>query len=240
MDLANERRSLRLMTVGRASHRKKEMQAQRRDRPDLIRKVREQVDLLRLLGETFDGGQRVVGYPLATTIRVLVHDTGRSHALLALLGELSTMPFPDTSAPIDPSNLLAQGGLVLKKMTVGTGMEWVPRSEVPVPAPGAEPRDVPFRSWWDTDVMKDSSGTLWSRSRVVLSVANKEGGAHVDPAQPVDVRAIEEENSMGWTYHDPIIGDQPMSRGPLMPSIRQIAYELEQSITRRLVSEPSA
>jgi len=67
---------------------------------------------------------------------------------------------------------------------------------------------------------------------MVLSIANKEGGAHIDPTQPLDIRAIEEENSMGWTYQDPIVKDQPASNGPLLPSIRQIAYELELSITK--------
>jgi hypothetical protein len=61
--------------------------------------------------------------------------------------------------------------------------------------------------------------------------------AHIDPEQPVDVRAIEEENSMGWTYRDPTTGDRPMSDGPLLPSIRQIAYELEHSIVRHFGSE---
>jgi hypothetical protein len=216
------------------------MQAQRRDRPQLIEKVRENVEVLRVLGEQFDTGHRVMGYPLAATIRVLVHDTASSHALLEQLGELRAMSFLDTSLPINPHNLIpSRGGLVLKKMITGTGMEWAPRIEVPRPTPGAEPRDVRFPSWWNADVMRDSNGTLWSRRRMVLAIANKEGGAHIDPSQPVDVRAIEEENSMGWEYHDPIIGDQPMSRGPLLPSIRQAAYELEQSITRRLAAELS-
>jgi hypothetical protein len=56
------------------------MQAHSRDRADLISKVREQVELLRVLGATFDSGYRVAAYPLATTIRVLVHDTASSHA----------------------------------------------------------------------------------------------------------------------------------------------------------------
>lgn len=69
------------------------MLAYSRNRADLIGKVREQVELLRLLSATFDSSHRVAAYPLSTTIRVLVHDTTRSHALLAQLGELATMQF---------------------------------------------------------------------------------------------------------------------------------------------------
>jgi len=127
--------------------------------------------------------------------------------------------------------LKAHSGLVVLKMTSGVGIEWVPRKDVP-PPPYAMPHDVPFQAWWRTENTSDSEGTMWSRQRMVLSIANKEGGAHIDPTQPLDIRAIEEENSMGWTYQDPIVKDQPASNGPLLPSIRQIAYELELSITK--------
>ena len=223
--------------MGRASRAKQQVQAQRRDRTQLIEKIREQVQLLDVLGGQFDAGHRVMSYPLATTIRVLVHDTNQSHALLAQVGELKRMPFINTSAPINPRNLLkAHGGLVIMRIATGIGATWVPRVGLP-PAPDAQPRDAQFAPWWNTDVMRDSDSTLWSRKRMVLAIANKEGGAHIDPEQPVDVHAIEEENSMGWTYQDPIKGDQPMSEGPLLPSIRQIAYELEHSIVRHLASE---
>jgi len=214
------------------------MAGQVRNRIELVRKVQEQLEVLGILGQAFDTGKRVAGYPLATVIRVLVHDTPSSHALLAQLGELTTMSFIDTSSPFIPGNLLrAHGGLVMMRMTTGVGADWVPKMELPVPPPGSEPRDVSFQDWWKGDVMRDTQETMWSRRRMVLTIANKEGGAHIDPQQPVDVRAIEEGNSMGWTYSDPINGNQPMSNGPLMPSIRQIAHELEQSITRHFASE---
>jgi hypothetical protein len=134
-------------------------------------------------------------------------------------------------------NPLTQAGLTLMKVTTGAGAEWVPRRDVPVPNPAAQPRDVPFGSWWRTTVTKDSAGGTWNRYNMVWAIANKEGGAHVDPNQPIDVRAIEEKNSMAWTYHDPIVGDKPMSNGPLLPSIRQIAYELEHTMRTHLGEE---
>lgn len=219
--------------MGRASRSKQDAQAQRRERPQLMKKIREQVRLLQILGRQFDAGDRVLGYPLATAIRVLVHDTEKSHALLAQVQELNTMPFLDTSAPINPKNLLSHGGLVIMKIIPGVGNEWGPRKEAP-PASNAQPRDVRFAPWWNTDLMRDMKGSMWNRKAMVLAIANKEGGAHIDPVQPVNVRAIEDENSMGWSYREPIIGNKPMSEGPLMSSIRQIAYELEESITKQL------
>lgn len=214
------------------------MQAYRRDRADLMRKVREEVELLRVLGATFDSGHRVAAYALATTIRVLVHDTTSSHALLAQLGELSTMQFRDTSLPMDLSGPInTNGGLVLLTKRTDGDAAWAPLCEAPTPASAPRPRDIAFQPWWGNDVLSDSQGTRWSRRRMVLAIANQEGGAHIDPSQPVDVHAIEEENSMGFGYSDPIAGDRPMSTGPLLSAIRQIAYELEQSISGHLSSE---
>ena len=86
------------------------MQAHRRDRADLIKKLQVQVDLLRELGRMFDSGQRIMAYQVATAIRLLVHDTTSSHALLAQLGELSTMQFSDTSVPMNPQGTIKPTG----------------------------------------------------------------------------------------------------------------------------------
>src|SRR4051812_10757713 len=119
--------------MGEASNRKKERAQQRRDRPKLLGKIREQRELLRILGAAFDEGNAVVGYPLSTTVRVLVHDRQSSHALLGQSGDLATMPFLDTSLPINPKNMLSHGGLVIMKMTAGEGSSWIPRVAVPGP-----------------------------------------------------------------------------------------------------------
>jgi len=200
--------------------------------------LRQQVSLLHDLGETYDNGHPAMGLPLAVAIRVLVHDTARSHALLQLLGELTQMVFIDTSLPINPNNLMPNHtGLVLTKVTVGTGIEWVPRLDTPS---FTTLRETTFAEWWRTDLMKSGSGALWSRHSIVTDVANKEGGAHVDPDQPLDIQAIEDQNSMGMTYYDPFLGNEiTMQQGPMLPSVRQIAYELETSIYNHFGSQLS-
>lgn len=216
--------------MGKASKRKQERRqvrkTVRRPTAELTRKLEEQRHLLKVLGKSFDEGQRVVAFSLAVCIRVLVHETQASRSLLGQLNLLNQIKFVDTSAPLMPGNLLSEAGLVIMQMTMGRGSEWVPRKVAPA-HPGAVPRPVSFGHWWRTDNTKDFNGKLWNRGRMVLDVANKEGGGHIDPDQPLDLRQIEEENSMGWTHHDPLAGTVPMLNGPLLPSIRQIAYELE-------------
>jgi hypothetical protein len=130
------------------------------------------------------------------------------------------MKFVDSALHIDPANLL-------------------PILEVG-PSPGTT-NNVPlgFDRWWNrTVVVRDMRRATWTRQQLVLDLANKEGGAHYDPMRPEDLKALEDDNSMGWTYSDPIVGsDQPMVNGPLLPSVRQIAFELQSSLQKHFGTE---
>jgi hypothetical protein len=218
--------------MGTASNRKKARREATRSRPALERKLADQQELLDMCGTAYDAGRRVAAYPLAVSIRVMVHQTPASHSLLTLLGLQDTMTFADTAWHMDPRNLLpAHPGLSVIEATMGVGSSWVPRHSAD--ADQVNPA-VKFAEWWNAVILRDTTGRTWTRRRIVLELANKEGGAHVDPSQPVDLRALEDDNSMGWTHSDPIVGDQQsMLNGPLLPSVRQIAYELQLSVSLR-------
>lgn len=167
---------------------------------------------------------------LALSIRVLVHDTGQSHSLLGQLGLKEAMRFRDTVLPLDPENLLpSQPGLVIHAVTVGEGARWVAPLDELTP-PRIKP-PVSFDAWWSEPHTRDVHGREWNRQRMVLDVANTEGGAHVDPLRYEDLRQLDEENSMGWLFSDPLAGDdQSYLNGPMLPSIRQIAFELQSTL----------
>ena len=69
-----------------------------------------------------------------------------------------------------------------------------------------------------------------------MALANQEGGAHVDPMRFEHVRQLEEGNSMGWTYRDPMVAPEgvAMLNGPLAPAVRQIAYEVQCTIEQNV------
>jgi hypothetical protein len=213
--------------VGKASREKKEKREMARQFPDLQRKLHAQLELLENLGAVFDGGRPVAALPLAVSVRVLVHNTGSSSALLQQLGKLDTLRFVDTAQRIDPKNLLPTSGLTVIRMTAGAGTDWVAPLDNRAPS-RVRPR-VRFGAWWTTPVVNDQSGNQWSRRDFVLHLANKEGGAHVDPFAPDEtLRALEEDNALGWTFTDPIVGEGvAMLNGPIPPSVRQIAHELQ-------------
>ena len=84
------------MPMERASE-KAERQAMARLRPQLESRLSEQRSLLEHLGRLYDDTTPAAALPLATCLRVLLHHTDRSHALLHQLGELDGTMFVDTA-----------------------------------------------------------------------------------------------------------------------------------------------
>jgi hypothetical protein len=87
-------------------------------------------------------------------------------------------------------------------------------------------------------------GHTFTRKELVLFLANKLGGAHVGEKMPVRFAALTKMNSLGWGWTRNETGgvtllvpagpgDQKM--GSAVPvNVRQIAFEAEETITRRL------
>ena len=184
------------------------------------------------LGEMYDSGKHWAALPLAASLRLLLHDTPNSHALLAQLGELNSVEFCDSAYHRNPDNLIrSHEGLVTMAVIGGKTGAWY----LPVLTNNRDRRDYPivsFRSWWDLMVLQDWVGHSWTRRSLVLEMANKEGGAHDDPTQSEAIRAVELENSMGWVVKDSR-GDGTFENRPFLPSIRQIAWEVQFTLERR-------
>jgi hypothetical protein len=214
--------------MGEAKQKKAERQRAQRDRPQIEAKLQEQVELLHQLGIMYDTVSPVAALPLATCLRVILHNTGSSHAILHQLGLELQLYFRDTSMHVDPANMLpAHNGLVVMELTAGVGARYVPRlkgqGEI-------ENMDLPFAQWWEAMVLRDNDGRTWTRRKLVLELANKEGGAHLDRRQPESIKALEHENSMGWSFVSSD-GNRPFENGPMAPSVRQIAREVELTLT---------
>ena len=62
-------------------------------------------------------------------------------------------------------------------------------------------------------------------------MANQDGGGHVDPSLDEAYANLSRFNSLGWKI---FIGDCPakdFEKGPELPSVRQIAYEVIKSLS---------
>lgn len=81
-------------------------------REELLVHLNENLDFLKCSAEWFDSGYTAEAKRLAVTVRVLVHDTGKSKSILNLLKVKSNMVFLDTVSDCQPKNLMSHHGLV--------------------------------------------------------------------------------------------------------------------------------
>jgi hypothetical protein len=190
----------------------------------------EQLAFLAASSDSYDRGFFGEAKRLATTIRVLVHDTKNSHSLLGQLGRKSG-DFLDTSVPIHPDNRSSHGGLVMMGVGGKDGGRHLPMGDdVPYQT------WLPFDKWWRNIVFVDDRGQTMSRADLVLTAANQDGGAHVDPALDETYLRLTRDNSMGWVA---VSGSQEAPVGEAgSASIRQIAHELRRSLDSTYAWKP--
>ncbi len=199
-------------------------------RDDLIERFREQVGFLERSAEAFDQGFHDEAKRLAVVVRVLLHDTQSSKSLLGQLGEKNELMLMDTASVIRPDNELSTPGLVLFKLEGGE----LPAYDAPLGdlSPPRMGKAKLFDPWWNDPVTKASNG-LFARRDYILKVANKEGGAHVDPALDKEWAGLTRDNALGWQLVSDGGATEPMG-SPVLPSVRQIAYEVDQTLRSQL------
>lgn len=179
----------------------------------------------------FDDGFEAEAKRLAVVLRVLMHDTNQSHSLLKQHGIKDRLNFLDTAEPINPKNLLSTPGLVLMQITMtdqGPQGEYVAPLGDERPFP---PRHAHFAQWWTAPVMK-VDGT-WSRKQLVLTLANQEGGAHVDPALNERYEQLAKHNGLGWIAGGgPQGGGSAFAGNAIAVAVRQITFEVLETFER--------
>ena len=189
---------------------------------DLENHLKEQISFLQASSTAYDNGFRGEAKRIAVVIRVLVHDTKHSTSLMTLLG-IKDIDFFDSSSDYDPQNLLTFSGLVFIKKFPG-GAEYVPKCVLPPKPSNKQSKSIPFEEWWNKVVIVDKHKNKFTRRDLVLSLSNKEGGAHVDLKLDASYIALTRETSLGWHY---FIGNLEGDITPIeLASMRQISQEV--------------
>ena len=211
-------------------------------RLELFEQLRDQLGFLERSTRAFDEGDESEAKRLATTIRILVHDTSASHSLLGQLGLKERLRWVDTGERINPGNLMPTNGLVIIKVESSPGggaeVQYVP--PLGKLTLGRERRPVAFAKWWETDLVKDGRGNLFSRRGLISAVANKDGGAHVDPRLSDDYVALSRLNSLGAQRLENAgragvsFGGRgvPARGNPALAAVRQVAFEVERTLVQ--------
>jgi len=176
--------------------------------------LRQQLLFIKNSCDAWDRGERHEAIRVATSARVLFHQTPKSTSLLTHLG-VPDLPVLSTTAPIAE----VTPGLHREVMCLFAG-GFAPRL-------GRVPGDfleLPAPEWWTAPIAV-FNGVPFNRKWFVLTAADKDGGAHVDDGLPPEYETLV---AGIWTA---------MSRGVVTDSVpdhhllylRQIGYEIVNS-----------
>jgi hypothetical protein len=139
--------------------------------------LKDQYNLLKAAVNDYFAGVEARAIDVAVRIRTLVHDTGSSHAFLATLAP--------NYKQLDIYRKRPPSGRTVFWMPIGVQMSGDGTSRII--------RDdfklglhelVPLERWWTDDYLIIGQEIRSSKRQVVLDVANKDGGAHVDAIVP--------------------------------------------------------
>lgn len=194
---------------------------------DLNGHFKEQLEFLKLSAEAFDNGFEGEAKRLAVTLRVLLHDKNSSVSLLSQLG-LKSVKFFDTSMRPKGKILGPYEGIVLKMFGSRSAKYVAPLDDYP-PLPQELLEKgvgiyIDFLDWWTMPIIIDGQCNQFNRKELILDLANKDGGAHVDSHITEKYESLSRKNSMGWVSDKGIIG------GPEKAAIRQITHEVLRSL----------
>lgn len=191
-------------------------------RSDLEERLVEQLNFLRKSMRDFDDGDTSEFRRMSVALRILLHKSRTSLPLVEQLN-LETIGVVSYAAPLRSKNLLSE--FCLSMLVIGADSARL----VPTLASGPNPpRMVSLDTWKNEPVLRDDHRHVFSRWDIVTSVANQDGGAHVDGKINEAYFRLAKENSIGLIQIGPN-GEKPIEHIE-KTYLRHISWEALQSI----------
>ncbi|WP_141872972.1 hypothetical protein [Microbacterium saperdae] len=230
-------------------------------REELEQHLVDTLEFMQAANERFDAGRVQWAKQLAVHIRLLVHHTKNSHALLEQLDVRTRWGWLDAASDINPRNLAATPGPVA--MSIEQPAEGQPLIVNYQPDLGSVPsgpgrRLRRFPGWWQRPIVRDLYKNEFTREEIVLAVANKDGGAHVDRRLPArldnlkngaslgHLASLDSDGNMQFGVHanlvetdtpvpalDSELGIDLVRQSPIPALIRQFSYEVIETVRER-------
>jgi hypothetical protein len=190
----------------------------------------EQLDFLRSSMAAYDAGKSHEAKRLSVPIRTLVHNTRSTTSLLRHLNVQERLGWIDRGPPEPPARgTVISFGLCVVRMRFDIGQSLYEPALLR-PAPDRLHPPVAFEDWWGRTILRDQQGNGFSRADLVLSLANQDGGAHIDAALNEKYRQLTRENSIGFMQGE----NRPIANSIVHASVRHIAGELIETIESAL------
>jgi hypothetical protein len=190
----------------------------------------EQCGFLRKSCDAFYAGDQTEAVRIAVAIRVFVHDTNRSEALLKQLRpDFLTLPISDKVA-----FLPAKGEQWQMRIEVPVGFAMSTEGIVPYAPDLKSPSyaQVTLEDWWNRSCLKiPINGGIgqYSRKDLVLVLANKEGGAHVDPKLPPDYVALIDSHPIQFWHNGMQLDSMNIARCMVAQSGVELLKSIDES-----------
>jgi len=192
--------------------------------------LKKQVKFLKSSCAAFDQGEWEESIRIATSIRVLLHDTNKSTSILKYLGAKNIHLFSScgnlTESANEP-NTIRICGFAMGVITVGAQSSYGPDlSDFKLNSSILLPLD----KWLEQIVWPLSPECQFTRKFLILTAANKDGGAHVDEQLPEEYKKLADETFGTITVksQSKIYYEQDVVKMNLV-AIRTIANELLKS-----------
>ncbi|MFD9668531.1 hypothetical protein ACFWAY_44330 [Rhodococcus sp. NPDC059968] len=189
-------------------------------------KFAEQIGYLQRSAKHYDDGHEDEALRLATSLRVLLHDTPASISLFNHTGRTGERLLTSSRGFGNWKDYLAH--------------HLVPTSSDPIrmqPLLGDQFHELAAQDWWSTEPVFIHDGVTYTRKVIVLSAANKDGGAHVDAKLQSYYKVLQAgEYAIGFTRETHPGGNAPTPLGvTVYPNnahlalLRQFAHEMLES-----------
>lgn len=157
----------------------------------------------------------------------MLHDTNNSKSLLKQLSKKGKILFYNTC----PDYIFLQSdffGL--------TGFALGPNKTNVVPrldnTDKVGTQFLAFNDWWNKTIIVDNNNKRFSRKDIILNIANKDGGSHVDPKVKVEYDQLSKGQSLNWKQT--IDGLNQNVKLIQLATARQIAHEVLVSFAKSI------
>jgi len=187
------------------------------------KKLNEHIGFIQRSCVEFDSGIEEEAIRIAASLRVLFHDTRSSTSLLSHLKLTGSKVLSSSGAHGNFKDFLGQRIDVSSATPV-----------IMIPVLGDKFKEVSVKSWWDEEPVFNHAGKSFSRKMIILSIANKDGGSHVDKdLQPYYEILCAGEYALGITGSLEYAGEPPFEQGVTkyppnahLALMRQFAHEV--------------
>lgn len=147
------------------------MQRKAMDQVRLKEHLKRQMKFIRNSCALYDAGDEDEAIRIATTIRILIHETKEPNSLFSFLGVRSTIQLSSSLRKYDYDK---------GNPSFFDGVSNFTTSGIVPNLTTSFPQSLDVESWWEEIVLISGPQSIHTRKSITLAAANKDGGAHVE------------------------------------------------------------